>query len=907
MSTERRAQIESLFHAALERKPADRAVFLAEACSDAGLRKQVEALIFERENAGCTQTLPAAGTQLGPYRIEGLLGAGGMGEVFRGVDTRLGRPVAIKRMYTRFGERFEREARAISALNHPNICTLYDVGPDYLVMEFCEGQTLADRIRKGALPTAEVLRIGAQIAAAMAEAHAKMIVHRDLKPANVMLTKSGVKVLDFGLAKSDNDATLTVDNAVLGTPAYMAPEQREGLPVDHRTDIYALGLVLAEMATGKRGAESRRELESQPELAWIIERCVEVDPGQRWQSSADISHQLTWLAQVSRRTAPAYTTTSGGGRSYYWLGLAGIALAAGFAIARWVLPIRQSAVTPAAVQFTLTLDAFTQNGFEPTPLLSPDGRYFAFVGQDGSAKPRVWIRAIAQPEAHALPGTEGATTVFWSPDSRWVGFFVPNERRVMKVAPAGGPPQTMFAIATGFQEAVWGSRGDIVYRPVNREPLYRISESGGTPVQITTLDKERTENSHRGLQFLPDGRRFLFSARCANRAMNALYLGSLDTGKTKRLGAIDSTVHFVATGNAARGRVFYYRDGALVSRTLNLTSEQLEGEPAVIINKIGYNPTGLLIAFDASVDDRIRVWRDSVADLPGLFWYTRNGERQGELGEPDNRIAIRLSPDGRHIAYAGLDPQTGNRDVFLMDTSRGIVTRLTDNVANEWYPVWSPDSKTIAFVSDRPGGGTLSRSAIDTTAPEVEVYPGPYTPEDWSRDGRWIGGFGALDEQLWAAEAKAGAKSVTLAPVPHARRSGLRFSPDARWVAYVSNESGDYEVYVRRFFGSSVAPEAFRVSQGGGDFPIWNPKGGELFFVGGDRTLWSVDTRDLEKAPPPEPVRLFRLCEAGAFVNGPFTAGTSIYDTLDGKRFLVNCVPAPLNRFQVLLNPTSAN
>ncbi|HVY91980.1 MAG TPA: protein kinase, partial [Bryobacteraceae bacterium] len=870
MSTEQRAQIEALFHAALERKPADRAVFLAEACSDAGLREQVEALILERENADCTQTLPAAGTQLGPYRIEGLLGAGGMGEVFRAVDTRLGRLVAIKRMHQRFSERFEREARAISALNHPNICTLYDVGPDYLVMEFCQGQTLADRIRKGAVPPAEVLRIGAQIAAAMAEAHAKGIVHRDLKPANVMLTKSGVKVLDFGLAKSHNDATLTVDHAVLGTPAYMAPEQREGLPVDHRTDIYALGLVLAEMATGKRGVDSRRELESQQQLAWIIERCLEIDPGQRWQSAADISHQLTWLAQPSRRNAPADVVRGSGGRYYYALAFLGIALATGFASARWIWPVRQSAGTAGAVHFTLTLDAFTDNSFEPTPILSPDGRYLAFVGKQGAGKSLVWIRAIAQPEAHALPGTDGATTVFWSPDSRWVGFFVPNERRVMKVAPEGGPPQTMFPIATGFQEAVWGGRGDIVYRPLNREPLYRISESGGAPVQVTTLDKERTENSHRGLQFLPDGRRFLFTARCANRAMNALYLGSLDTGKTKRLGAIDSTVHFAATSDAARGRVFYYRDGALVSRTLNLISEQLEGEPAVIINKIGYNPTGLLIVFDTSADDRIRVWRDSAADLPGLFWYTRSGERQGELGKPDNRISIRLSPDGRHVAYAGLDPQTGNRDVFLMDTSRGIVTRLTDNVANEWYPVWSPDSKTVAFVSDRPGGGTLSRSAIDTTAPEVGVYQGPYTPEDWSLDGRWIGGFDSLGDQLWAAEARAGAKPVTLAPIPHSRRGGMRFSPDARWVAYVSDESGDYEVYVRRFFGSSVAPEAFRVSQGGGDFPIWNPKGGELFFVSGDRTLWSVDTRNLEKAPPPEPARMFRLCEAGAFVNGPF-------------------------------------
>ena len=927
MSPSRWQQIEAIFIAAQERAPADRAKYLDHACAgDEDLRREVESLLAQNSlqdrvldrpvfdaaaDTGDTQataTIFGPGTQIGPYRIEAPLGKGGMGEVLRAVDTRLGRTVAIKTSLQLFSARFEREARAIAALSHPNICTLYDVGPNYLVMEFCEGDTLAARIKRGRLSPEEACKIGSQVCDALAAAHAKGIVHRDLKPANIMLTKVGAKVLDFGLAKSESDPTLTVANAVMGTPAYMSPEQRQGQATDHRTDIYSFGLVLLEMVTGKRSIdEAESELAAMPQLQFIIERCLSADPVQRWQSAADVSRQLAFLAEPRRRVGLPAATASGPNRRtvYVWTAAGALALGGGFAFLHWLRPPAAPVAEAPPVRFALSLDSFESNGFETIPRPSPDGRYLAFLGKGSAGKLRVWLRAFSESEAHPLENTDDASTLFWSPDSRWIAFYSASEGKVKKVSTAGGPAQTMFAVATDFQEPVWGSKGEILYRPLNREPLYRISESGGKPVQVTTLDKQRTENSHRGHQFLPDGRRFLFVARCGDRAMNALYLGSLDTAKIKRLAPIDSVVRFAAIPGTERGRVFYYRDGALVFRTLNLSTEELEGEPTVFLEHVGYNPTGLGISFNASADARVAVWRDGSADLPRLVWYSRSGERQGEVGEADNRIQIRLSPDGTRVAYAGVDPQSGNRDVFLMDLARGIPTRLTDNIANEWYPAWSPDSKNLAFVSDRPAGGAFAKPAEGTSAPETRYYAGPFSPGDWSRDGRWLGGYTTDNQVLWVAEAKPGATPVKILPPSRARNDGLRFSPDGRWIAYVSDESGEFEIYVRRFLGTAMAPESIRLTRGGADYPVWNPKGDELFYVTRDLSLWTINTRNLGNGALPEPTRLFRFCEPGVFVNMPLTRSSYLYpyDTLDGKRFLANCTTEPLARFSLLVNP----
>ncbi|MDE3198031.1 MAG: protein kinase [Acidobacteriota bacterium] len=924
MTPDRRKQIETLFNAAREREPGERGLYLAGACPDVDLRREVESRLA-REASGTssanesTQAITAAlgslnqapdgltpGMQLGPYKIEARLGEGGMGEVFRALDTRLGRPVAIKTSKEHFSERFEREARAISSLSHPNICALYDVGPNYLIMELCEGETLAARIKRGPLPPRDVAAFGAQIADALSAAHAKGIVHRDLKPANVMLTKSRARVLDFGLSRSDADTTLTAVNMVLGTPAYMAPEQREGRPADHRTDIYSLGLLLTEMATGKRYVPgSEVELTSMPQLTPIVQRCLNADPDLRWQSAADLAWQLGALSQGGGNLRAGGKAEAN--RRLWPIWGACAALAAGLGIGWLIRPGATPATNAPRVEFTIAADNMAIDPFDSVPKLSPDGRYLAYLGKGANARIGIWVRAVAEPDAHPLANTDNASTLFWSPDSRWIGFFSDADHRVRKIAPAGGPAETMFSVPTQFQEPVWGVKGDILYRPLNREPLFRISESGGSPVQVTTLDIQRTENSHRGQTFLPDGRRFLFVARCADRAMNALYLGSLDTGRTTRIASLDSQFRFVAAPGAARGRIFYHRDDGLVSRTLNLTTGQLEGEPAVVIEHVAYDITGLRIAFNISADAHVAIWNDDPVNLSSLVWYSRQGEPQGNIGEPEDRRQIRLSPDGTRVVYAGVDPQTGNRDLFLMELARGISTRLTRNVANDWYPAWSPDGKSVLFVSDRSEGGTFSKPATNASADETRLYP-TVSPEDWSRDGQWIAGFTPLGEKIWVAEAKPGATVVPILPPSLGRSDGIRFSPDSHWIAYVSNQSGRPEVYARKFLGSTLAPDGIQLSRDGADFPVWNPGGNELFFVGRDRILWSVDTRNLGNAPPPEPVRLFRLCEAGALEGEPsgLASYSYIYDTTNGKRFLVNCAVGPRNRFKISVNPPFA-
>jgi Tol biopolymer transport system component len=646
------------------------------------------------------------------------------------------------------------------------------------------------------------------------------------------------------------------------------------------------------------GAEIK--LNSMPQLNPIVERCLNADPDMRWQSAADLAWQLSSLAQSTPRDSSKTTASR-----WPWLVAAAFGvLAVGLGIAWLAKPRTGTATDPLAVQFTAALDDFVPEGFVALPAPSPDGRYLAFRGKDSNGRFNVWVRAISDPEAHRLANTDDASSLFWSPDSRWIGFFSESDHKVRKIAPAGGPAETMFALSTSFQEPVWGSKGDILYRPLNREPLYRISENGGPPVQVTRKDEQRTENSHRGQEFLPDGRRFLFVARCGDRAMNALYLGSLDSGKTTRIAPLDSLARFVAIPGTNKGRLFYHRDGGLVARTLNLDTEQLEGEPSVVLEHVDYNPTSLGVAFNVSANGRVAVWSDGPADLSTtLAWYSRQGVREAVVGEPDYRIQIRLSPDATRIVYAGVDPQSGNRDLFLMELARGIPTRLTSNVANDWYPAWSPDGNTVLFVSDRANGGAFSRPATNTSAEETRIYP-DVPPEDWSRDGHWIAGFMTRGEKIWVAEAKAGAPVVPILPPSLGRSDGIRFSPDTRWIAYVSSESGQPEVYARRFFGTKLVPDAIQLSRGGGDFPVWNPKGGELFYVGRDRTLWSVNTRDLGSAPP-VPVSLFRLCQEGTFTAEP-TAGASYtypWDTPDGKRFLVNCKAAQANVFKVAVNP----
>jgi serine/threonine protein kinase len=911
MTPSRWKQIEELYYAALEHKSGERAALLARA--DPELRREVESLLAQESGAapldhpaweaassllGSTITVVTPGTQLGPYKIEGPLGSGGMGEVFRAIDTRLGRAVAIKISRTQFSAHFEREARAISSLNHPHICTLYDIGPNYLVMELCEGETLAERLKRGKLSIQETLHFGAQIADGLAAAHAKGITHRDLKPGNIMFNKAGIKVLDFGLAKSSQDLTLTGTRMVMGTPAYMAPEQREAKRCDGRTDIYSLGLVLVEMATGKRGGQSRITPEDMlpPQLAYVIERCLAPDPEDRWQSAKDVSAILEW---AGKNPAAPLPNVSGLAESPRWIwGVVALVVIGLLAGSLWLARRGGSALSEGPARFTLSFGEHVAQNVLPIP--SPDGQYFLFEQRIAQGGTSLWLKPLDSTEAKALPGTEGADAPFWSPDGRWIAFY--SAGKLKKISPSGGSAQTI-ADLPALQEAAWGSRGDIIYRPSNRMPLFRIRESGGMPAPLTQLDRSRSENSHRGVSFLPDGRRFLYTARCGDRANNALYIGSLDTGRVKRLMPIESNARYLAPKGGRPGMLVYYRDGALVARPFDADREEISGDPAPVLDGVAYNPTGLGAAFRFSADGRVAVIGVSGAGDTQLTWHERSGQQTGTLGPRGDYLQPRISPDGTRVAVTQPDPQTGNRDVFVLEIARGVRSRLTTHVANDWYPVWSPDGKQILFGSDREGGIeilTYLKKSLDPGAAESRL-PGD-TPFDWSKDGRWIS-FGTRDISVTPAVPDGKAFNYLATPFVE---GAARFSPDGKWLAYVSNESGRFEVYVRPFTGSAAPAEGkIQISNGGGDFPVWDPGGRELYFMDAEATVYAANTGEFGRSlQPPKIIPLFRAC-AGRRAISAAVSNQSYgypYDTHDGRRFLVNCTVEPPGEATILLN-----
>jgi serine/threonine protein kinase len=915
MTPERVRQIEDLYHAARE----DRAV-LAQA--DPDLRSEVESLLARDSskpgtldrpawegaagltNIDATATVITPGTQLGPYKIEGPLGAGGMGEVFRAVDTRLGRPVAIKTSRQQFSDRFNREARAISSLNHPHICTLYDVGPNYLVMELCEGETLAMRLKRGKLSLEDTLRYGTQIADALAAAHVKGIVHRDLKPGNIMVTKSGVKVLDFGLAKSSQDETITASRMVMGTPAYMAPEQREGKECDARTDVFALGLILFEMVMGKRAVPGEIPLMQQlpPQLAHVIERCLAQDPDDRWQSARDVKAELSWTAQT-----PGTAARPKSGRwSRLTLSMAALACA-GILVIGVYFTRRDSGAPTRPAQFIISFadEMRADNTFgNLVPSPSPDGRYLAFPGRGIAGGTALWVRPLDSVDARALPSTEGIETingaVVWSPDGKWLAFYA--DGKLKKVSPAGGPSQVI-ADLPGFQAASWGSQDDIIYRPSNRTSLFRVRASGGSIQPLTQLNKSLTENSHRGPHFLPDGRSFLFNTRCAERANNGLYIGRLDSPTVKRLMPVQSQVNYVPERPGQPGALVYYRDGALVAQRFDLKSESLIGEPATLINQIGYAAASVQAGFRISADGRIVITQPPGSEGTRLVWFNRTGAETGTLGPQGQYAQPRISPQGDSAAFSQTDPQTGNRDVWYIEIARGIRSRVTTNIANDWFPVWSPDGRQMVFGSDRDGGPRnlpYLKTSLEAGSPEKRLWDLDDEPYDWSRDGQWLS-YGYSDMKIAAFSGDP--KPFVFLATPFLEGDG-RFSPDGRWIAYVSNETGRYEVYVRPFAGKPAAPDGkIPISNNGGDSPVWGPAGRELFYMSQDGVVFAVNTSALGKSKSVAlPTRLFRACPQTMPFPSPGYISEPAMDTLDGKQFLVNCRAQLPGEFTVLMN-----
>jgi serine/threonine protein kinase len=889
------------------------------------------------------------GRRLGIYQLHERVGAGGMGEVYRARDTRLQRDVAVKILPGAFAAdgnrraRFEREALVLASLNHPNIATIHgfedEDGVHALVMELVDGETLADRIMRGPLPVAEALSIARQIADALDAAHERGVVHRDLKPANIKLTSSGlVKVLDFGLAKAvaENDgsaetlegttvtAVATQTGHIVGTPAYMSPEQMRGQPVDKRTDIWAFGCVFYEMVTG-RPAFARQTisdtiaaiLEREPEWdmvrtavpapVWtLLKQCLVKDTRRRLRDIADARIQIE---DMLAEPPPARVTDAPPGRSVpLWVtfALAVLAIAAG--VGALLLSTRTTPVS-APTQLTLSFTGQLSNvAITSVPSPSPNGRQFVFVGTNEKGTTALWMRAVDSADMRMLPGSEGAQTPIWSPDGAWIAFFA--DGRLKKIAPDGGQLQTIAALS-GFQDASWGRSGVIIFRPSNRQPLFRIAESGGEMAPLTHLNEALGENSHRGPMFLPDGRRFLFTSRCADASHNALYLGSLDSADLHRVMDAQSKAIFVSDGRGGAGTLLYYRDGNLEARAFDADKQQL-GNPRALIANVEYNVAGIGAFFQASADGHVIVIRPAGTGGAQLTWFARTGEEAGTLGVATTDLyQPRLSPAGDRLALTRPDPKNGNRDVWTIELDRGIATPLTRNAANDWHAVWSGDGTRLLFGSDRSGkseGTLFIKGAFDASADETPVFDTPGAPTDWSRDGRWAviaaGANGVPDGNI-AYLVSMTDHTIKRLIDTQARHGATRFSPDGKWVAYSSEETGRFEVFVRPFAGGVVAREKIQLSESGGDFPVWRPDGQELYFMSDDATIHAVSTAGLRiGGPVARPQVLFRPCPGSAPQSPPMSAAFwgNPYDTLDGKRFIVDCTLRPPREFVVLMN-----
>jgi Tol biopolymer transport system component/tRNA A-37 threonylcarbamoyl transferase component Bud32 len=905
----------------------------------------------------------ANGTRLGPYEIVAPLGAGGMGDVYKAHDTRLNRTVAIKVLQDEAAEdaearaRFAREARAISSLDHPHICALYDVGEhqgaNYLVMQHLEGQTLAERLAKGPLPIEQALQCGIQIADALDWAHRHGITHRDLKPGNVMLTRASAsrqgpvqaKLLDFGLAKlraqadpvslsvsgatGVSDHIPTAKGTILGTIHYMAPEQVEGKDADARSDIFALGTLLYEMTTGRRPFEGGSAasvmgaiLKDDPPpmttlqpvtpsaLEHVVHTCLAKDPDDRWQSVSDVKRELGWIASTLTATDASSIGRPSGKRAYFpWIAavaglLAALAATLPAAWRQWFAVPREQPV--ARFEITSPVPFTSTGGSVPVTQLavSPDGRRIAFVAGPPGGRGALWIRSLDAAEPEMLAGTEDASYPFWSPDSRFIGFFA--QERLKTVDITGGPPQVLCMASPNARGGAWNRDGVIIFSPATTTGLLRISASAGSePTHL--LDLRDGEFSYRWPSFLPDGRHFLYFVR-AREGKAGIYVGSMD-GQVRQLVLPHANYNAVY---ARSGYLLTLRNGTLLAYSFDERALRTAGEPVRVAERVGGSSVNLGSFSESSASDAsvLAYAGGLTAALNRLEWFDRTGRSLGPATDGGDYVSFRLSPDGRQVAFSRVDPQRGNSDVYLMDVERRVETRFTSDPGNDVSPVWSPNGSQIVFRSDRAGGNFPFLKPSNAAAPERQLGPGfevQFTT-DWSRDGKVLVGHtnspsGAYDVMTLALDGSAapdvapGAKPVAFADSEFAERDGV-FSPDGRWLAYVSDASGRIEVYVAPF---PRAGGARRVSVAGGSEPHWRHDGKELFYLAPDRTLMAVDVATGATLESGTPHPLFRT-------QAPFPGSfwRMNYDvTADGSRFLVttpvegSARPSPLS---VVLN-----